>query len=112
MKNSKINFSISLDDKNVPDSIIWSATDKPVDGDENTDAIAISVWDNTQHSTLRMDLWTKEMNVDDMKRFTIDSIGGLATTIENATGDKIMADQIHELCRNLVKHVKATQKEA
>lgn len=112
MKESEINFKISLDDKSVPDTITWNATEKPNPGEDHTDAIAISIWDPKQSNTLRMDLWTKEMTVDDMKKFAIDSIGGLATSLENSTGDKIMADEIHDLCRKLVKHVKETQKQS
>ncbi len=111
MKDSEINFHVSLDDKSVPDTITWNATEKPTPGDEYTNAIAISIWDEKQSNTLRMDLWTKEMTVDDMKRFAIDSIGGLATSLENATGDKVMSDEIHALCRKLVKHVKESQKQ-
>ncbi len=110
MKNSKINFNISLDDQNVPESITWDASDKPTPGDEYTNAIAVSVWDNNTRNTMRMDLWTKEMTVTDMKRFAVDSIGGLAETIQNATGDSVMSEQMHELCRKLVKHVEEEMK--
>jgi gliding motility-associated protein GldC len=105
MKISDINFQIQLDNNQVPDKIVWSATDKPAEGDDATNAIAVSVWDNKSQNTLRMDLWTKEMTAFDMKKFTVDSIGGLAQTIRSATDDQIMADKMEALCTELVKHI-------
>lgn len=106
MKTSEINFKVQLDDKNVPEKITWDATDKPQDGPEKTKAIALAIWDDSVKNTLRMDLWDKEMSVEEMKKFVVDSIGGLATTVRSATADDKMADMMEELCRNLVKHVK------
>lgn len=111
MKDSVINFKVSLDDKNIPETIAWEATDKPNDGEDATNAVAISVWDNKSKNTLRMDLWTKEMTTLEMKRFCVDSIGGLADTIQNATGDTKMAEKMYELCRQLVKHIEEESKQ-
>lgn len=106
MKNSEIKFSITLDDKNVPESILWEATDGPSDKPLPTDAIALSLWDHSQMNTMQINIWTKEMPVDEMKRFAIEGIGGMADSIENATGDIQMAEMIRELCKKLVIHVK------
>ena len=51
MKISDINFQIQLDNNQTPEKIVWSATDKPA-GDDETSAIAISVWDNNSENTL------------------------------------------------------------
>lgn len=110
MKNSEINFKVTLDDQNIPEKITWDATDKPEDVDGNTNAIAISVWDNGTRNTLRMDLWSKDMTTLDMKRFCVDSIGGLASTIESATGDQEMSEEMYALCRKLVKHIEKETK--
>ena len=42
----------------------------------------------------------------EMKRFFIETIGGMADTVENATGDAKMADLIRSCCRDMVAHVK------
>ena len=105
MKNSEINFKVLLDDQNVPDKIEWNASDKPSGTPSDTKAVAISLWDDDQKNTMRMDLWTKEMTVTEMKRFCVDSIGGLADTIKNATSDDYMADEMHALCQKFVKHL-------
>ncbi len=110
MKKSTINFSIELDQQNVPDKIFWDATEKPEPGLSETKAIAIALWDQTQKNTLRIDLWTKDMPVEDMKRFYIDCIGGMAQSVLSATGDELMANEINALCERMVKHVKSENK--
>ncbi|MBW3546473.1 MAG: gliding motility protein GldC [Bacteroidetes bacterium] len=111
MKKSRIHFEIELDDQNVPDRIYWDATDKEDDGINQTRSISISVWDHFQHNTLRIDLWTKEMSVDDQKRFYIDCIGGLSQSILTATGDEYMAGEIDALCTKFIDHVRKEQEE-
>ncbi|MEK6478140.1 gliding motility protein GldC [Catalinimonas sp. 4WD22] len=112
MKKSEINLTIHLDDENVPEKIFWDATDKDDGADSAANAISLSIWDHLQKNTLRIDLWTKQMPVDEMKRFSIDTIGGIAQTILSATGDTYMSDEINELCDKLVKHVEEEQKNA
>lgn len=110
MKKSEINLTIHLDNENVPEKIFWDATDKEDTTDSAANAISLSIWDHLQKNTLRIDLWTKQMPVDEMKRFSIDTIGGIAQTILSATGDTYMSDEINELCDKLVKHVEEEQK--
>ena len=106
MKKSTINFTVELDQNNVPDRILWEATDKPDPGVSESKAISIALWDHTQKNTLRIDLWTKEMPVDEMRRFYIDCIGGLAQSALTATGDEFMANEVNALCERLVANLK------
>jgi gliding motility-associated protein GldC len=105
MKQSEINFTVHLDDQNIPDKIYWDATDNPNEGLSDTRAIAIALWDHYHRGTMKIDLWTKEMEVGDMKRFYIEVLSGIADTLLTATGDQKMADEIENVCRTLSKHV-------
>lgn len=105
MRKSDINFNIELDAQNVPERIVWEATDNPQDKVSETRAISLSIWDHQEKNTLRIDLWTKEMPVDEMKRFCVDTIGGLAQTILSATGDEYMSEEMNALCEKLVIHL-------
>lgn len=109
MKSSEIKFNIELNDEKFIDTIKWESTDKPSDGPDKTDAIAISIWDPNQKNTLRIDLWSKNMTAFEMKRFTVDSVGGLAESLRGSTGDHKMADMIQEFCQQLVKHVETSE---
>jgi gliding motility-associated protein GldC len=106
MKKSTINFTVELDQNNIPDKIRWDATDKPDPGLSETKAISVALWDHTEKNTLRIDLWTKDMPIDDMKRFYIDCIGGVAQSALTATGDEYMANEVNALCERLVAHLK------
>lgn len=116
MKKSDINFSVELDNENVPEKIYWDATDNPNEGLSDTRAIAISLWDHYHNSTLKIDLWTKDMEVVDMKRFLIEIMSGLADTALSATNDQNMANDIENTCRTLSKRldeeIKAQKKES
>ncbi|MCF6361314.1 MAG: gliding motility protein GldC [Cyclobacteriaceae bacterium] len=106
MKKSEINFKIQLDEHNVPEIIKWNATDKP-GGLDHTKAITIGIWDDVEKNTMRLDLWTKEMPVDEMKMFYIDALSGMAQSILSATGDEKMASSINKLCDTLGKELKS-----
>ncbi|CAN5363076.1 gliding motility protein GldC [soil metagenome] len=111
MKRSDITFTVDLDQENIPSKISWDATEKDQDAPSETRAINISLWDHQLQNTLRIDLWTKEMTVEEMKRFYIDSIGGLAQSILNATGDEYMANEMNSLCDKLVTHLEKESSE-
>ncbi|MDA1268104.1 MAG: gliding motility protein GldC [Bacteroidetes bacterium] len=112
MKKSEIKFQIELDGENLPKTIHWDASDKEEKGEEATKSISLNIWDNVNHSTLRIDLWTDEMSVVEMKRFYIDILGGMAQTILNSTGDEYISEEIKELCDRLVKHVNEENKKS
>ena len=52
MKKSEINFTVQLDDDNIPEKISWSATEKGDDHPEETKSISISLWDQAQKNTM------------------------------------------------------------
>jgi gliding motility-associated protein GldC len=110
MKKSEIKFTVELDKDNVPEKIFWEATDNPSGKTEETKAIALSIWDPYQRNTMRIDLWSKDMPVDDMKQFYIEAISGMAESIQGATGDEVMAKEMKDLCKKLIKHLEEENK--
>jgi gliding motility-associated protein GldC len=88
MKKSEIRFSIALDENKIPEAISWSATDAGPDI-HFAKAINIALWDREQVGTMKIDLWTKDMPVDEMKRFCVDNIGSMAENIVTATDDML-----------------------
>lgn len=107
MKQSEIKLTITLDDKNVPTQIDWSASD--ADKHSTSKAVMISLWDEKEKNTLRIDLWTQEMLVDEMKQFYHQSLLSMADTLERATGEKKAAKAMRHFAQefgerlNLVK---------
>ena len=109
MSKSQIIFDVELDKDHVPEKITWRATDNPQgDSPIESKAVSIALWDHMQKNSLRIDLWAKDMPVDEMKKFYIECMAGLGDSIKRSTGDEEMTQQIHDLCEKLVEHVNKT----
>ena len=94
---SEIKFLIDLDENRVPEKLQWTAEDGGVNQQE-AKAIMLSIWDSKVQETLRIDLWTKEMPVDEMKVFFHQTLVAMADTFERATDDKKMSDTMRDFC--------------
>ena len=95
--NSEIKFKVGLDENKVTEEISWSAKEGGINNEESK-AIMISVWDNKKKDTLRMDLWTKDMPVDDMKQFYHQTLVSMADSFERATDDQKMSATMRDFC--------------
>ncbi|MEP5612391.1 MAG: gliding motility protein GldC [Cyclobacteriaceae bacterium] len=107
MKKSEIKLVVELDDDQIPERILWDADEKDSKGLSETKSMSLSLWDDQTKNTMRIDLWTKDMPVEEMKRFYIDCLGGLGQSILNSTGDEYMNQEINTLCDKLVEHIKS-----
>ena len=67
---SEITLQIELDENKIPETLKWTAEDGGVEQAE-TKALLLSIWDPSAKETLSIDLWTKDMPVDEMKLFFI-----------------------------------------
>ena len=94
---SEIKFKVGLDENKIPETISWTAEDGGIDNSESK-ALMISVWDHVQKDTLRMDLWTKDMPVDEMKQFFHQTLVSMANSFERATDDQKMSATMRDFC--------------
>ncbi len=94
---SEIKFTVGLDENKVPEEITWTAEDGGIKN-EASKAIMLSVWDHKQKDTLRMDLWTKDMPVDEMKQFFHQTLVSMANTFERSTNDDKMSATMRDFC--------------
>ena len=91
MHESSIQVKIQLDEQKIPQSIDWSATDSTAQEAQAARAMMLTFWDPTDKTALRIDLWTKDMPVDEMKIFIHQSLVAMADTYERATNDEKMS---------------------
>lgn len=103
MKTSEIKFTIGLDSDQVPESIRWEATDSGIEGIKPCKSIMVSVWDAAENTTMRIDLWTKEMLIDDMKRFFYENMMSMADTYQRATNDSENAEEMRKFSAHFAK---------
>ena len=94
---SEIKFLVELDENRVPEKLTWSAEDGGVELEE-AKAIMLSIWDSKVQETLRIDLWTKDMPVDEMKLFFHQTLVAMSETFQRATQDEKMADTMKDFC--------------
>ena len=102
-KQSEIKLTVHLDENHVPERIDWEAEDGGVKS--TSKSILLSVWDEQERNTLRIDLWTKEMTVEEMKAFFHQNILTLADTFERATGEGRMAAQMRDFGAYFAEHM-------
>ena len=96
-KTSEIKIIVQLDENRIPEKLAWTAQDGEVDQEE-AKAIMLSVWDSKTQETLRIDLWTKDMPVDEMKLFFHQTLLAMSDTFQRATQDEKMADTMKDFC--------------
>jgi gliding motility-associated protein GldC len=65
-KVSKIKFLVELDANKIPQKIHWQADDAGFEGYKEAKSMLLSLWDKHELVTLGMDLWTKEMTIEEM----------------------------------------------
>ncbi|MCO6162312.1 MULTISPECIES: gliding motility protein GldC [Flavobacterium] len=94
---SEIKFLVELDENRIPEKLTWTAQDGGVEQEE-AKAMMVSLWDAKAQETLRIDLWTKEMPVDEMKVFFHQTLVAMADTFERATNDEKMAATMKDFC--------------
>lgn len=97
-KSKKINIEVLLDEQNVPEEIKWSATDLQAHDEAICRAMLLSLWDHRNKDTLRLDLWTKDMTVDEMKIFFHQTLVTMADTLENSTNDSRISGDMRDFC--------------
>jgi gliding motility-associated protein GldC len=107
MKTSEINFKVTVDENNLPQSINWNAPDSGESSE--CKSLMIALWDAKENNTLRIDLWTKDMMVDEMKKFYHQNVVTLTDTYLRATGDEATVKKVKELFAAIGKEAGITR---
>ncbi|HXH20062.1 MAG TPA: gliding motility protein GldC [Chitinophagales bacterium] len=101
---SEIRLKIQLDENKIPQKLSWSASD--TQGlEKECKAINLSIWDAADKDTLRVDLWTKDLQVDEMSTHFLQTLISLAETYEKATGIKNIVNETKSFCMSLAKQI-------
>jgi gliding motility-associated protein GldC len=95
IKSSTIEIEIGLNEDKNPEKIQWRSSDNP-NGNEFVEckAMLFSIFDKEYLDTLKIDLWTSEMQVVEMDRFMFQSLRALADTYHRATNNTQLANDM------------------
>lgn len=99
VREKEIKLTVQLDQRHVPESIEWQASDAPDASAQACDAFLLALWDSDEQATLRIDLWTKKMQVVHMNAFFFQTLMTMADTYQRATGNEEAAQEMRELGR-------------
>ena len=97
MKESTINIKVRLDSKNLPENITWNTDDQDGDTVQNDcKGMLLSLFEKERKETIKIDLWTKEMQIQEMDRFFFQTLRALGDTYFKATQNKELAEQMQQ----------------
>lgn len=102
---SKIELRIELDENKIPETLSWTAEDGGV-ADAATKAMLLSIWDPEAKETLSIDLWTKDMPVDEMKLFFHQTLVRMASTFEKATQETEISGRMRDFAAYFAEQLK------
>lgn len=91
MQESNIKIRVVLDENKVPEKLYWAADNAESPEEKEMSAFFLSLWDPKENNSMRIDLWTKDMPVNDMFQFFYQNILTMSETLKRATGEEEMA---------------------
>lgn len=94
---SEIKLTVTLDENRVPEGLTWSAQDGGIE-DQQAKAMLLSVWDHDAKESLKIDLWTKDMPLEEMKVFFHQTLVAMSDTFMKATQDDKMTATMRDFC--------------
>ena len=107
MNKSTIQIDVELDSEKVPAQITWTASDSTAEEVQKAKAMCVAFWDGQEKTAMRIDLWTKDMMVDEMGDFVYQMFFTLAETFQKATGQNELSEEIKTFAGNFDKKFKS-----
>ena len=111
MTQSTIAIDVTLDDQKIPHQILWNASQSSSEEKQEAKAIMISFWDGKERAALRIDLWTKEMMVDEMADFYYQTMMTLADTFDRATHQQELVGEMKDFAKQFYNKFKKSMQE-
>ncbi|PST81751.1 gliding motility protein GldC [Pedobacter yulinensis] len=110
MKTAEVKVTVELDAQNLPETITWESTDAKTNDKVPVKAMFMALWDHNYKNSMRLDLWTKDMPVDEMKRFFYETLQTLGDSFLKATGEKNIVEDLRDYCAHFADKMNIEQK--
>lgn len=101
-RQANIDIQISLNENNVPEQISWKATDTK-NNQADAQAFILSFWDSDTKNSFNIDLWTKDMTVEEMKFFIFQNLLKMSNILEKSTGDQNLVQIMKDFSKKFGK---------
>ena len=109
MKKAEIKITVELDDNNLPENILWESTDSNTKEALPVKSFSLTLWDHNYKNTLAIGLWTKDMPVDEMKRFFYETLQTMGDSFLRATGETNIVEDLRDYCAHFADKMEIKQ---
>ncbi len=104
MEKSTITIDVTLDNNKVPEQISWRAgSSQGEDKNQAAKAMLLAFWDGADKTAMRIDLWTKDMMVDEMADFFYQTIITMADSYSRATKHTELVSDMKTFAKDFYK---------
>ena len=103
MQQSTITIDVMLDPDKMPHQILWNASSSSAEDVQRAKAMILAFWDGQEKSALRIDLWTKDMMVDEMGDFFYQTLMTMADNYKKATGQVSLSEEMKKFASDFYK---------
>ena len=97
-----------LDPNKIPEQINWQASDSTAEMKQRAKAMCLAFWDAADKSAMRIDLWTKDMMVDEMGDFYYQMIMSMADTFKRATQQEALGEEMKTFANGFIAKFRDT----
>jgi gliding motility-associated protein GldC len=108
-QKSTITIDVMLDEQKMPANLLWNATHSTADEPQQAKAMLLSLWDGADKSALRIDLWTKDMMVDEMADFYYQTLMAMADTFQRATNNGDLTEEMKTFAKTFYNKFREQQ---
>tara|TARA_Y100001968_G_C19346312_1_gene712220 strand:- start:725 stop:1063 length:339 start_codon:yes stop_codon:yes gene_type:complete len=98
IRKAKVNIEIGLNENNIAETISWLATDYSAEFNKAR-AMILSMWDGEKNEALSIDMWTKEMTIEEMKFFVFQTLLKMTELIKKSTGEEELALEMRKFVK-------------
>ncbi len=98
-----------MDKDKVPEQINWKADSSSAEELQKAKAMMIAFWDGADKSALRIDLWTKDMMVDEMADFYYQTFMSMADTFNRATHNAELVGDMKKFAKDFYNKFREQQ---
>ncbi|MBX2921753.1 MAG: gliding motility protein GldC [Chitinophagaceae bacterium] len=103
MQKSTITIDVTLDPNKMVQEISWNASGSAADDTQKAKAMMLALWDGQEKSAMHIELWTKEMMVDEMGDFFYQTLMTMANTYNRATKQTALVQDIQKFAEDFYK---------
>jgi len=109
MEHSTITIKVKLDENKIPQQIEWNASGTTTQHTQQAKGLMLAFWDGMEKTAMRIDLWTKDMMIDEMADFFYQTLITMADTYNRATRHQDLTEEMKEFARNFYQKFRDKQ---